>query len=317
MHPINGSLKKIIRIYTYMEKHSFKSIAAAIFGVIGALVFVMQASAMTPTLSLVNNGYGAVTATVYGDANAPVILDYYSGGQLLGAGVIGYTSYNGYFSGSLNQGNYYNIPNGAQVLVMVNGQQSGTVLWQGNGTNYNNNNYNYNYNSQYPYNNNGSNYNYYNQSYPTYQNNYSSAYSTYPIVVSNSNVQVTVGSSATVNLSGGYGNTYYDPYNNNGYNNNSYYNYGSNNYYITNNMSGIASVSLNGNTLIIYGMSAGTTSVTVCQTGGNSCVTVTITVNSPYVYNGGYYNNGYNNGYPPSGNGNWYWNTIQHCWSQR
>jgi hypothetical protein len=380
-----------------MGKYSVKSILAGMLGLIVAVVFAVQASAMVPTLTLTNNGYGTIQVSVYGDANAPIVLDYYANGQLLGAGILGYTNYNGSFSGSINQSNYYLIPNGAQVIVMVNGQQSNMVTWQSNGSSYNpypynnsaltfsvtntsltvgqsqtvyiNGSYNTGYGNQYSissnlsngvvqatisgnaltlygqnagsatitvcsnnngyYNyNNGSNGcgtlyvtvtgNYYNNPCPVYTvyNNCGNGYQPYPytnnaISVSNSNVQVMLGSTAAVTVYDG-SNNYYDPYNN-GYNN-----YGSGNYYVTNNGSAIASATVSGNTVSIYGMGVGYTTLNVCQTSG-SCAVINVTVTSPYVYNGyngynsGYYNN-YNNGYPPDSTGNWYWNSNQNCW---
>ncbi|HTH93281.1 MAG TPA: hypothetical protein VL576_02270 [Candidatus Paceibacterota bacterium] len=361
-----------------MKKFGFKSLLATVGGVLVAVLFTVQASAMIPTLSLSNNGFGTMQVSVYGDANAPIILDYYSGGQLLGAGIIGYTNYSGYYSGTLNQSTYYSIPNGAQVLIYVNGQQSNTVTWQGNGSSYNNgypyNNYgtmtfsqsnvnltvgqsqtiyingtyNNGYSNQYYvssnlsngvvsatlsgnaltlygqnngsanitvcsgtgnyYNSNsgcgtvyvtvsGYNYNnnYYNQYPYNYYNNYNYNYGYNTLSVSNNNVQVTTGNSATVTVYGN-SNNYYNGYYNNG------------NYYISNTGSGIAYATINGSTVTIYGQSAGTSTITVCQTGGG-CATINVTVTSPYIYNGGY-NYPYNNG-------NWYWSPTYNCWMQR
>lgn len=370
--------------YMSMKNIAFKSLLSGALGLLVALVFALQASAMTPSLSINSNGY-TMQVTVYGDANSPIILDYYANGQVYGAGIIGYTNYSGSFSGSINQSNYYSIPNGAQVYVVVNGQQSATTVWQNYG--YNNNNqypynngtvsfsvsnvnlsvgqsqtvyingtYNTGYNNQYYlssnlssgvvtaslngsaltlygqnngsatitvcsssngyYNNSGcgtlyvtvSGSNYYNQC-PTYNyyNNYNCSgypYNNYNngISVSNSNVQVSVGSTATVAIYAGYNNNYYNQYNYN------------TNYYVTNNNGNIVSTSISGSTLSIYGLTPGTTSLNVCQNGGG-CTNINVTVNQYYYTNNGYYN-GYNQ-YPPYpyNNGQYYWNQTGNCWT--
>lgn len=349
-----------------MRKYGFKSIMGIVAAVALSFFFVTQASAMTPSLSLVNNGYGSLQLTVYGDPNSSVILDYYSGNQLLGAGVIGYTNYSGSFSSTINPNNYA-IPNGAQAIVMVNGQQSSPIVWQGNGyNNYPGNGYGgtpilnqtnvvltvgqsqiitisngggYYNNNQYYISNNGNNIvtatvngnqinlygqtsgtttlsvcsnNNYNYGYYNNNNDCATVYVTVnggnyypPISVSNSNVQITAGNTAVVTL---YGNNTVYPYNNynyNNYNNNGYYN--SNNFYVTNGNSGIANATVNGNTLNIYGITQGSTTITVCQYGTNQCTTIYVTVTAPvYVYNPPYYY------YPPQ-NG-WYYSNSQHCW---
>jgi hypothetical protein len=56
-----------------MKKINFKSIITMVLGAALSLAFVAQAHAMTPTVSLVNNGYGTIQATVYGDTNNHVI----------------------------------------------------------------------------------------------------------------------------------------------------------------------------------------------------------------------------------------------------
>lgn len=370
------------------SKTLIKSALMTIAGAVMAALFAVHASAMTPTLTISNTSYGSEQVTVYGDPNASVILDYYSGGQLYGAGVIGYTNYSGYYSGQLYTSNY-NIPNGAQVVVIVNGQQSASAVWQGNGYNngypngnyggtitlsqnnvslnigqsqniYITNTYNNGYNQYYVSNNNGTNNvvtatvsgttitvygqsagsgnitvcssysTYYNSNCATlyvsvngYTNNnncYNYYYSNcYPqtgynntISVSNSNVQLTVGNSGVVTL---YGNNNY----NSGYNNNTFY--------ITNNNSSIATATVNGNTLSIYGIAPGSTSVTVCSAGiytnngynngyynnyGNSgCATVNVTVMAQQ-----YYYNTSNQYYPPYpyNNGQYYYSPQYHCW---
>lgn len=391
-----------------MKKFNVKTILTSVAALALAFLFATQVSAMTPNLTLTSNGSGSVQVSVYADANASVILDYYSGSQLMGAGVIGYTNYSGYFSGTLNTYQYSMIPNGAQVVVIVNNQQSPAIVWPANGYNNgnscyqvypyncnNNNGYNsgqislsqsnvslavgqsqsisiyntYNtgnyptYNNQYyvsnnsngtvsatisgniltlygqntgsanisvcsnttggyntgcatlyvtvtgynnnnnycyqtyPYNCNNNNYNNNTCGYYPYTNCNNNNYYSTPLSVSNNNVQVTVGNTGVVAIYGN--NSYAYPYTN-GY-------AGYNSYYVTTGNNGIATATISGSTLTIYGTNPGTTSVTVCSTSGNQCATVYVTVNAPqYVYNGPY-------NYP-SQPGNWAYSNKKHCW---
>src|ERR1700752_5403362 len=116
-----------------MKKFSSKSVFSlmfsASFAIVAGFFFAPHAFAMTPSLSLVSNNNGTVSVTVSGDPNSSVILDYYSGGQLIGAGILGYTNDNGYFSTTINQNSYTYIPTNAQVVVLVNSQQSGVATW--------------------------------------------------------------------------------------------------------------------------------------------------------------------------------------------
>ncbi|MES2225109.1 MAG: hypothetical protein V4478_03945 [Patescibacteria group bacterium] len=204
---------------------------AVVLGAVASLAFAAQVSAMTPNLSVVSNNNGTVLVTVTADANSPVILNYYSGYQILGAGIIGYTNYSGYFSTTLNTSSYA-IPSGSQVVVMVNGQQSISAVWP---TTY----------SQYPNN---------------------TGYNTIP-VLNQSNVSLTVGQSQAVTINS----VVY--YNNNNFFNNNYA------YYITNPNSGIVTATMSGNTINLYGLANGSTTLSVCS-GANT-----------YGL-GNYYNNG-------------------------
>jgi hypothetical protein len=160
----------------YMKGYGFKAILAMVGGALAAVLLVSQVSAVTPSLSLVNNGYGTIQVTVYGDANAPVILDYYANGILNGAGVIGSTSYSGTFSATINPANY-NIPTGSQVLVVVNGQQSATTIWTGTA------------------------------GYNNYNNGYNNSYATTP-VLSQTSASLTLGQSQTIYINNNYNTSY-------------------------------------------------------------------------------------------------------------
>ncbi len=250
-----------------MKKFSLKSVFIPVLSIVMALFLVTTASAMTPSLTVTSNGTGSLQVSVYGDANASVILDYYSGNQLMGAGVIGYTNYSGYFSGTINS-YQYNIPTGASAIVVVDGQQSPAVVWPSNGYNNGTGNCGY-YNGYYTCNNNG-------------------GYTNGQISLSQSNVSLTVGQSQTVTI-------YNGAYNN--YNN---YNYSSQ-YYVNNSSNGIVSGTINGNVITIYGQSAGSGSLSVCSSYGGGCATLYVTVTGnyntcTYPYNYNCNNNGYGNG---------------------
>jgi hypothetical protein len=307
-----------------MRKFGFKAIMTMVAGVMAAVLFTVTASAMTPTLSLVNNGYGLMQVTVYGDANAPIILDYYSGSELLGAGVIGTTNYSGYFSESLNSENY-DIPNGAEAVVVVNGQQSSAATWTGSS----NNNYNNGGNGSLSlsqtnvslatgqtttvtsYNTTGSLYissnsnnsvanaTVYGNSIDITAENYGSTTlsicssysgcSSIYITVSSSSYETTTPitlSQTSTTLTVGQSQTIYidSNYNNNEYN--------TNEYYLSNLSSGIVTGSVSGNAITLYGQNAGSTTVTVCSSNeegyygnnGNGCASLYVTVNGNYSY---------------------------------
>jgi hypothetical protein len=74
------------------------------------------------------------------------------------------------------------------------------------------------------------------------------------------NPTVAVGQTVTVSLSGGYGN-----------------------YYISNSTNPMIQTTINGNTLTIYGASAGSTSVTICSSG-DGCGTLYVTVGGSGSY---------------------------------
>jgi hypothetical protein len=239
-----------------MKMFTLKSMVLSVVSLAMALVFATQVSAMAPTLSITSANNGIMQVTVFADPNANVILDYYSGGQLLGAGLIGQTNYSGYFTGTLNA-NAYAIPGGAQVIVMVNGLQSLPVAWPAV-TNYNN----------------GCVYN----CPPVYNNNQNTQ-----VTLSVSNLNLTIGQTQTVTI------------NNNSLYNNNYYGAGQYYVSNTGNNS-VLNASVSGSTLTLYGQSVGSTTLNICSnnTGGygytsynNGCATlyVTITGDTGYNYN--------------------------------
>lgn len=89
------------------------------------------------------------------------------------------------------------------------------------------------------------------------------------IILNPSSLNLNVGQSSTVNITGSYGNYY-------------------GNYYISSNSnSSVAYATLSGNTLSVTGNSLGYTSMAICQYNSNQCATLSVNVN----------NSGYNYGY--------------------
>jgi hypothetical protein len=337
------------------------------FFVLSAFAFSARAFAMTPTLSLSANNNGSVSATVFADPNAPVILNYFMNNQWAALGTLGYTNQNGYLSTTINTG-MYSISSGAQVVVVVNGSQSVATVWPtiyngGQNSNivlstsslnitqgqsqsvYISNGYNYNYGFQQYYITktsgnaatatlNGNTITVYGQNPGTatfsvcqyntytyasyYYNTCATLYVTVsglynpgpyyppyppvynPLTVSTANVQLTVGNSAVVTIGGG-----------DSYNNYPYPYYGQQ-YYISQSNQSVATATLNGSSLIIYGNTMGTSTVVVCKANSSQCATVNVSVgaaNYPYG-NYGYGNTGY---YPSQTNG-WYYSYQYNQW---
>ncbi len=202
---------------------------------------------LTPVASTLTQSAQAVQIAVTGDANAAVQLFYYNGGFSL-IGSIGNTDSNGYFTTTVPY-TQYNIQPGVSVYIVVDGMQSATIQWPYfggsvsstppvyiNQTTYNSTP-SYNYPSGYPYN--------YNNGYNngTYYN--PGGYVT-PLSFSQNSVSMNAGSSRTVTI------------------------YGQGSYYIsTNQGSYVASASVSGSQLYIYGYNPGSTTVTVCQNYGS------------------------------------------------
>lgn len=113
-----------------------KSVAKPIVVAIFSLIFVLApfgtsvALAATPTISVSQQGTTGVYITVNGDPNQSVNLYYYNPGSsvIQTVGTIGSTNVSGVFTTTLYTGSY-NIPSGANVFVVVNGQQSSLVTW--------------------------------------------------------------------------------------------------------------------------------------------------------------------------------------------
>ncbi len=103
-------------------------------GAVFALFFslhVPQALAMVPSLSVSSSGVNQIMITVNGDQNQTVNLYYYplgTSGSIISVGSIGSTNSSGYFSNTINSTSY-NVPAGANVYVVVNGQQSSNAVW--------------------------------------------------------------------------------------------------------------------------------------------------------------------------------------------
>jgi len=274
-------------------------------------LFVGQALAMTPTLSVTstgNNSYNQYQVTVNGDANQGINLYYYNGSTIAPAIFLGTTNSNGYFTTTISQSNY-NIPSGANTYVVVNNQQSPYITWpytNGNGSTVTLSQSTVNLavgqtQSVTIYGGSGSYY----ISSNTNSNIVTSSISGNTINLYGENIGSTDISICSSN--GGYGCvTLYATVGGSGYGNTIYLsqssvtlstgqstivtiNGGTGSYYISSNTnSNVASASVSGNTITIYGSAIGSTNVNICSyTGGSSCVSLYVNVA---------YGNGNNNG---------------------
>jgi hypothetical protein len=306
----------------------FIAIFALGFGLISS-TFPQIAQAATPTLAFAQAGTNSIQISINGDPNQVVNLFYYQIGSSISnsVGSIGTTNSSGFFSNTLNTG-AYNIPAGASVYVVVNGQQSSTATWpsttggsiylsqsnvvmnQGQSTSVsisggNGNNYYVNSNSN---------------SSVVGASVSGSVLTLNALTTGYVNINVcslgTITTCAplavTVNSSWGGNNSgsiYLSPssvtvapgqtqtvYINN-YNSDNYYNQS---YYISNNPgSQYFSASISGNTVVVYGNNPGSATVNICtQYSGTSCASLYVTVSGNYYnyngYNGyNYYNGGY------------------------
>lgn len=102
---------------------------AAIAGVsLAGMLLATSAYAMTPTLSLSDQGNGVVTVSVQADPNYNVMFYYNVGSTSGGSATLGVTNASGYFSTTVSASSY-NIIAGDNVYVIVNGQQSVMQAW--------------------------------------------------------------------------------------------------------------------------------------------------------------------------------------------
>ncbi|MDQ5911971.1 MAG: Alpha-L-rhamnosidase [Patescibacteria group bacterium] len=303
------------------------------FGLISS-TFPQIAHAATPTLAFAQSGTNSIQISVNGDPNQVVNLYYYQIGSSISnsVGSIGTTNSSGYFSNTLNTG-AYNIPAGASVYVVVNGQQSSTATWpsttggsiylsqsnvimnQGQSTSVSISG--------------GSGNNYYvnsNSNSSVVGASVSGSVLTLNALTTgyvNINVcslgttttcaplAVTVNSSwggnngnnsiylsqSSITVAPGQTQTVYINNNNSG----NYYNqnyYGAQTYYISNNPgSQYFSASISGNTVTVYGNNPGSATINICtQYSGTSCASLYATVSGNY-YNGNYNNYNNYNGY--------------------
>lgn len=295
------------------------------FGLISS-IFPQIVEAATPTLSFSQSGTNTVQISVYGDPNHVVNMYYYNIGSLVSnsVGSIGTTNNSGYFSNTLNTGSY-NIPAGAAVYVIVNGQQSSTATWPstiGGSIYLSQTNVLLNQGQSTSVSISGGSSN----SYYINSNSNSTvvgasisgsvltlnALTTGSVTINVCSLGTTttcVPLTVTVNSSWGGNNSgsiYLNPssvvvapgqtqvvYINN-YNSGNYFNQS---YYISNNPgSQYFSASISGNTVVVYGNNPGSATINICtQYSGVSCASLYVTVSANY-FNGNYYNNynGYN-----------------------
>lgn len=293
--------------------------------------FAHIAEAATPTLALAS-GTTFVQISVNGDPNQVVALYYYTPGTstINSVGTIGNTNNTGYFSTTVNNGSY-SIPSGANIYVVVNGQQSATATWPSfaGGNIYLSQSsmvMNQGQNSSISISG-GTGNNYYVSSNSNSSvvgasvsgsilslSALSSGYATIN-VCSLSSTTSCAAISVTVNSTwmGNNGAIYLSPgsvtvapgqsqtvYINNNFA--SYNQYGNAQYYIANNPgSQYFSATISGNTVIVYGNNPGSATVNICSQymTGTPCASLYVTVTGSYNYgnNGTYYNGTYYNNY--------------------
>lgn len=101
----------------------------------GVFLFGSAVQAAIPTLTISSSSGNSVLINVVGDNNSNVTLYYYSSGGSYGLQTrnIGTTSSSGYFSTYIDRYTYGVTP-GSSVYVMVNGQQSNSVIWPHSGS---------------------------------------------------------------------------------------------------------------------------------------------------------------------------------------
>lgn len=201
----NASMKKV-------------SILVGLLALLGANL----AFAATPTLSVMSASGQYFQINVTGDANYPVTLYYYpTNSSSLSSSVLGNTTSSGTFTTTVAPTSY-NIPSGSSVYVIVNGQQSPSVVWpyySGTGGN---------------------------------------------VTLSQTNINISQGQSQSIYISGGSGS-----------------------YYISSNSNpSIASATINGSNVTVYGNSYGSDTITICSSGGSGCASLYVYVSSNY--GGGY-----------------------------
>lgn len=272
------------------------------------LVFVSVAHAMTPSFYISSSGGDSVTVNVTGDANSNIIL-YYNLNSLIQTRTLGITNSIGTFSTVISTSSYGITP-GSSVYVLVNNQQSLASVWPTSSssslslsqTNVNTSVGQYttvtSYSSGSLYVSNNSNIS---VASTTVSNNTISIYgvsngsSTLTVCQYGTSVcayvYVTVGISSNYNslslsqtsLSLAVGQTSTVTASNN-------YNYGTL-YVSSNSNQGVATAYASGNSISIYGVSNGSTTLIICQSGNtNSCGTVYVTVTGFISTNNGYSN---------------------------
>jgi plastocyanin len=218
--------------FAFGGKTFLKSLCVVGFGV---LFLAGTAFAATPTLSLATTGGDNVTMTVNNaDPNSSIQLSYTAPASSLATTIsnFGYTNSSGYFSSTVSA-SAYGIGNGSQLYVTVNGQQSNQSVYYSTGGG-------------------GCGYG-------------SSCVG--GLSVNPSNINLTVGQSAAVNIS-------YPVYNAS--------------FYINNPNTGIVSASISGYQITLTGNSVGNTTVNVCSNSSVACASVYVTVTNTCYAGSGY-----------------------------
>jgi hypothetical protein len=212
---------------------TYKKLAILCLVIFSLTFSTCRVEAATPTLSLFATGSGdSVTISVTGDSNSNVIF-YYSTttGSGLQNRIIGSTNMYGNFSAVISTSSYGITP-GNSVYVIVNNQQSSSLIWP------------------------------------------NSSSSSSSLSLSQTSVSLAVGQTSTITA---YNTSYYGGL-----------------YISSNSNSNVATATISGNTISIYGVSVGSSTVAICQSSGtNYCSNVYVTVGGTYIYNNYPYNNTY------------------------
>lgn len=102
--------------------------SALVIGVGSLLTFAQGVYAITPTVTATSAGSGNVLLNVTGDANSSVILNYLTTGSALQTATLGATNTNGTFSTTINTASY-SVLIGSLFSITINGTRSDTQYW--------------------------------------------------------------------------------------------------------------------------------------------------------------------------------------------
>ncbi len=286
-----------------MRKISFVLIITILVG-LGLFGGLPVTNASAPTLSVYSAGSDSVQITVNGDPNASVVLYYYQTNySYTQSQYIGSTNYSGYFSTTVSSP-FYNISSGSSVYVVVNNQQSQSVSWpyvysnyygHGESISLNQSNVSVGIGQSTTVTISGGNMPY--GMYPNSPNLYQAVIGENTLTLTGQNIGSDSLKICSSNSTTSCATLYITINNNSGYNynnlislsqnnislnvggSNSISIYGNGGYYVSNNSnSNIATANINGSTLNVYGVSYGSSGITVCQSNGSQCAILYVAI---------------------------------------